>query len=147
SRLSVPATRTTSAKDLPALAGGKAVWQETVSNQTSIVALDLPALQPVFQNRNVVAVTDAMVAYAQNAFGLLSAWGTNGVVQITEYTSLTPSVTSVSAGLTNGVASGVNFSLVSGSFLWVKFDSTRVLDLGVNNSQPVNLGAGANVFG
>jgi beta propeller repeat protein len=143
----VPVTRSLSLKDLPALAGGRAIWQETASNQSSIVAVDLPALQPVFQNRNAVAVTDAMVAYAQNAYGLLNAWKSNGVQEITRYTALVPAVTSQTAGLTNATPSGVNFNLVSGTFLWVKFDSQRVLDLGVNNNAPLNLATGANVFG
>ena len=92
SLLAVPVTRTPTMKAFPALADGYAVWQETVSNQTSIVAASLPNLQAVFQNRNAIAVTDAMVAYAHNAYGLLAAWASNGVQQITAYTSLTPQV-------------------------------------------------------
>ena len=111
------------------------------------MAVDLPSLQPVFQDRNTVAVTDAMVAYAHNAYGLLNAWQSNGVQELTLYTALTPAVTSQTASLTNTTPSGINFSLVSGTFLWVKFDSRRVLDLGVNNSAPINLASGANVFG
>jgi len=145
--LAVPVTRTPTMKAFPALADGRAVWQETLTNQSRIVAASLPDLQPVFQNRNTVAVTDAMVAYAHDAYGLLYAWGTNGVQEITEYTSLVPQVSSQTASLANGAPAGVNFSLVSGSFLWVKFNQQQVLDLGVNNNLPVNLAAGANVFG
>ena len=145
--LAVPVTRTPTMKAFPALADGRAVWQETLTNQSRLVAASLPDLQPVFQNRNTVAVTDAMVAYAHDAYGLLSAWGTNGVQEITEYTSLVPQVSSQTAFLANGVPAGVNFSLVSGSFLWVKFNRQQVLDLGVNNNLPINLAAGANVFG
>ncbi|WP_237712342.1 hypothetical protein [Pedosphaera parvula] len=142
----VPVTRTASLKDRPALAGGRAIWQETVTNQSRIVAADLPTLQPVFQNQNAIAVTDAMVAYAQNAYGLLNAWKAQGVLQITHYTALVPQVTSETVVLTNGIATGPNFSLVPGTFLWVKFDSQRVLDLGVNSSPTLNLATGINVF-
>jgi len=134
-------------KALPSLANGQVVWQETISNQIRIDAVTLPALQPVFQNRNTVAVTPAMTSYAKNAFGLLSIWGGKGVSEITEFTSLTPQVAAQTAYLTNGVPAGVNFSLVSGTFVWVKFNSPQVLDLGAVSSAPVNLAAGVNVFG
>lgn len=143
----VPVTRTPTLKAVPALANSWGVWQETISNQTRVVAVSLPALQPVFQNRNAVAVTDGMVAFAQNAYGLLSTWGTNGVKEITQYTSLVPQVTSQTVTFSNGVASGPNFNLVSGTFLWVSFDTQHVLDLGFNNNSTLNLAAGATVFG
>jgi hypothetical protein len=88
-----------------------------------------------------------MLAYVQNAYGLLADWGTNGVQAITEYTSLTPTVTSQTAYLTNGLPAGPNFSLVPGSFLWIQFNQRQVLDLGVNSSSFINLAPGANVFG
>jgi hypothetical protein len=88
-----------------------------------------------------------MVSDAQNAYGLLSLWATNGVQSVTEYTSLSPAVATQTAVLTNGTFSGPNFSLVAGSFLWLKFNANQVLDLGVNNSSSINLAAGANVFG
>lgn len=147
SLVAVPVTRTPTMKAFPALADGRAIWQETVTNQSRIVAVALPELQGVFQNRNTVAVTDTLVANAHNAFGLLAAWGTNGVQEITQYTSLIPQVVSQTAYLNNGVPAGINFNLVSGNFLWMKFNQQQVLDLGVNNTQPLNLAAGANVFG
>jgi hypothetical protein len=88
-----------------------------------------------------------MVAFAQNAFGLLSDWGSNGVQSITEYTSLVPTVAAQTAYLTNGAPAGQNFSLVPGAFLWIKFNNREVLDLGVNSSTPINLSVGADVFG
>jgi beta propeller repeat protein len=147
SLLTVPVTSTATLKSSPSLADGWAVWQETVSNQTQIASVALPALQPVFQSRNLVAVTAAMASYAQNAYGLLALWGANGVQEITQYTSLTPQVASQTAVWTNGAPSGANFNLVPGAFLGMKFDRRQVLDLGVNNSSALNLAAGANVFG
>jgi beta propeller repeat protein len=147
SLVAVSLMRTPTQKQFPTLAAGQVVWQETIANQSRVLALPLPALQPVFQNRNLVAVGDALVAYAQNAYGLLSVWGTNGAVEVTQYPSLVPAVTQQTAVLSNGVPSGANFPLVAGTFLWVKFNSTRVLDLGINNSSTLNLAAGVNVFG
>ena len=127
SLITVPISRTATLKAFPSLADGQAVWQETISNQTKINAITLPSLQPVFQNRNVVAVTAAMLAYAQNAYGLLADWGSNGVQSITEYTSLTPTVASQTAYLANGTPAGPNFTLVPGSFLWIQFNNQQVL--------------------
>ncbi|HEX3624286.1 MAG TPA: hypothetical protein VH280_02565 [Verrucomicrobiae bacterium] len=146
SLVSVPLTRTPTLKTFPALADGWAVWQETISNQPQIVSASLPSLQAVYPNRNVVAITPAVASYAQNAFGLLSLWASNGVQSITEYTALVPQVTTQTAVWNNGAASGQNFSLVAGGFLWIQFNTNQVLDLGVNNGSPLNLAAGADVF-
>ena len=76
SLVTVPITRTATLKTYPALADGRR--RLAGNHQQSIpqiTAVALPSLQPVFQNRNVVAVTEAMLAYAQNAYGLLSALG------------------------------------------------------------------------
>jgi hypothetical protein len=69
------------------------------------------------------------------------------VQSLTQYTSLAPQVATQTASWNNGAPSGPNFSLAAGTFLWVKFNSAQVLDLGVNNTSPLNLSAGANVFG
>jgi beta propeller repeat protein len=144
----VPLTRTPSAKAHPALAGGRVVWQETQTNVTRILAVDVPALQAVFQNRNAIAVTESMATYQANAYSLLTLWHAQaGVQEITRYTSLVPQVTTETVSWVNGAPSGPNFQLTAGSFLWVRFDGKRVLDLGSNNSSSLNLVAGLNVFG
>ena len=143
----VPLTGTTTAKTSPALANGNAVWLDTSSNLPSVLMASVPSVQAVFQNRNAVPVTDAMVAYQQNAFALLSLWQAQaGIQEITHYTALVPQVVSETAYWSNGAPAGVNFTLTSGSFLWVKFLDQRVLDLGLNQVGPVNLAAGANVL-
>ena len=147
SLLAVPLTSTPTLKTFPALVDGALVWQEALSNQSRIVSASLPALEPVFQNRNVVLVTPSMVSNVPNAFALLSLWASNGVQSVTEYTALTPQVTTQTASITNGVVSGQNFSLVAGNFLWVKCNGQQVLDLGLNNPSPINLAAGDSVFG
>jgi beta propeller repeat protein len=143
----VPLTRSASLKSRPALAGGRAIWEDTASNTTRIVAAELPAIQAVFQNQNTVPVTTNMAASQQNAFNLLTLWNAQaGVQEITYYTALVPQVASVSARWLNGQASGDNFALVPGSFLWVRFDDRNVLDLGLSDAGTVNLAAGVNAL-
>lgn len=143
----VPITRSATLKHRPALASGKAVWLDTQTGLASLLAADVPSLQAVFQNRNAVAVTDAMAAYQQNAYALLTLWNAQaGVQEITHYTSLVPQVSSETAYWTNGAPAGPNFALTAGSFLWIKFNSQRVVDLGLNNGGVLNFAAGANVF-
>src|SRR5438874_2012890 len=60
--------------------------------------------------------------------------------------SLTTCGTSESVRWVNGQASGDNFTLAAGSFVWVRFDDRLVLDLGLNNAATVNLFAGVNVL-
>jgi beta propeller repeat protein len=143
----VPITRSLTLKDRPALAGGRALWLDTQNNLSSLLMADLPALQGVFQNQNAVVVTDAMAASQQNAHTLLTLWQAQaGVIEITRYASLVPSVVSERAYWTNGAPAGPNFTLGAGSFLWVKFGKARVLDLGVNVTGPISLPAGASVL-
>ncbi len=145
SLLAVPVTRTSAMKTAPVLANGLALWQEGSGGANSITGIVLPALQGVFQNRNLVAITPAMVSYVQNAFGLLTSWASNGVTEITVYTALSPTVASQTAKLVNGTPTGANFSLTAGGFLWVQFGGRQVLDLGADPGAPVNLVAGDNV--
>jgi beta propeller repeat protein len=144
---SVPVTRTTSLKDRPSLAFGRAVWLDTRSNLASVVSAELPSLQAVFQNRNAVAVTEAMAAYQQNAHTLLTLWQAEaGVQEITHYGSLVPNIVNESAYWTNGAPAGVDFSLTPGDFLWIRFNDQRVVELGVNPAGPLNFAAGVNAF-
>ncbi|MBM3881079.1 MAG: hypothetical protein FJ387_15385 [Verrucomicrobia bacterium] len=143
----VPLTRTLTFKARPALAGNRAVWQDTQDNLARILTAELPVLQPVFQNANAVAITDSMVSFAPDAYTLLNLWHAQaGVQEITRYVSLVPNLVSETARWANDAPSGANFNLTAGSFLWIKFDQTQVLDLGANTAAPLNLSAGLNVF-
>ena len=84
--------------------------------------------------------------YLQNAYGVLTVWHAMGVQEITLYTSLVPSVIGQTTTWNNGQPSGPNFSLVAGTFLWVKFDDRRVLDLGINTAGRLSLAPGVNAF-
>ena len=89
-----------------------------------------------------------MAAFQTNSFGLLGLWHDQaGIAEITHYRTLTPTVITETVGWTNGAPSGINFSLTPGDFLWIRFDSRSVLDLGVNSANALNLVAGVNVFG
>jgi beta propeller repeat protein len=143
----VPLTRTVTLKDRPALANGKVVWLDTANNLSRVLAADVPSLQAVFQNRNTVVVTDAMAAYQQNAYALLTLWHAQaGVQEITHYASLVPQVASETVSWANGAPTGPNFTLSPGSFLWIKFAGSQVVDLGLNSPGPMDLAAGANVL-
>jgi beta propeller repeat protein len=143
----VPLTRTGTLKDRPALAAGKAIWLDTANNLSRVLAADVPSLQAVFQNRNTVVVTDAMAAYQQNAYALLTLWHAQaGVQEITHYASLVPQVASETVSWANGEPTGPNFTLSPGSFLWIKFADSQVVDLGLNSPGPADLVAGANVL-
>ncbi len=143
----IPVTRTSTMKDRPAIAGGKAVWLETTAGLSSVAAVTIPSLQAVFPNRNAVAVTEAMATYQQNAHKLLKLWnGQAGVQSITHYTALAPQVVTETATWNGSAAQGPNFNLRPGDFLWIKFADNQVLDLGVNNAAALNLSAGANAF-
>jgi hypothetical protein len=68
-------------------------------------------------------------------------------MSVTRYTALMPTPVSETASWDGAQPTGSNFSLEEGSFLWVKFDGTRILDLGQNACDTLNLGMGVNVFG
>jgi hypothetical protein len=46
-----------------------------------------------------------------------------------------------------GAATGTNFALQAGTFLWVEFDDTRILDLGHASCDPVDLPLGVSALG
>jgi len=143
----VPITRTMTTKSRPALAARHVVWQDGAGGQNTIMSAELPSLQPVFQNQNVVVVTDALAANQHDARTLLSRWNAEaGVTEITRFVSLAPVVAFDTARWGNGQFSGTNFALAPGSFLWVKFNTNQVIDLGVNSRGFANLVTGVNAI-
>jgi beta propeller repeat protein len=142
----IPVTRSSSLKERPAITGGQAFWLDTTNSLSSVQAVDLPVLQGVLNNRNAVAVTPGMAGYLNDAYTLLAQWNAQAqVLEVTHYTSLSPSVVSETAFWTNGVAAGVNFKLSTGDFLWMRFVGANVLDLGSDASGAISLAQGANV--
>ena len=136
-----------SEKEKPGLASGKIIWQDKRTGNSKVMIGTLPNLQPVFNNQNAVAVTEGMVSYQKDAYTLLRLWNVQaGVTAITKYTALVPTPVSETVSWSGGQPSGNNFALEAGTFLWVKFDQAKILDLGQSGCNPVNLSLGVNVF-
>ena len=142
---SVQLTNAASDKALPVLASGWVAWADDRTGLWQVMASRLSELQPVFDNRNLVAVTADMASIQGDAFGLLARWhGEAGVAEITRYVSLLPEPVAETASWEAGGPVGVNFGLQPGSFLWVGFDQARVLDLGSASCGSLDLSAGVN---
>ncbi|MCC7202036.1 MAG: hypothetical protein IT393_05140 [Nitrospirae bacterium] len=144
---SVQLTNAESEKEKPSLASGRLIWSELHSGRSQVMAGTLPDLQPVFDNQNTVAVTEGMVSNQGDAYTLLKLWNEQaGVSEITRYTTLLPQPVADTVQWTGGAPAGNNFALESGTFLWVRFNDTNILDLGQGTCTDINLAAGANVF-
>jgi len=148
----VQLTNAPSNKDKPTLVSGKVVWTEQSTGQgnnqsTQVHIGSLPDLQPVFNNRNMIAVTEGLLSYKPTAFELLSLWQEQAnVVEITRYSQLLPTVTSQTAGWDGSSLIGDDFALNLGDFLWVKFGGASILDFAFSNCAPQDLSLGINVL-
>lgn len=143
---SVSLTRSASKKSFGSIGSAQLFWQEGASGSSAVQSAAIPALQPVFRNYNAVAVTAALASKFGNAHALLSAWNAEaGVAAVTRYASLVP-LTSETATMNGGVASGTNFTLVAGEFIWVQFNEARLVDLGTASAAPINLPSGVSAF-
>jgi len=143
----VQLTNVESNKEKPTLASGTLFWTDLRSIQGKIMTGDLPDLQPVFNNRNTVAVTADMVSAQADAFTLLTLWNEQAAVNgLTHYSSLVTQLVAEVASWTDGTPVGDNFVLSEGDFLWVRFNTSEILDLGQNGCATVDLPAGQSVF-
>lgn len=143
----VQLTNVESQKEKPSLASGRLFWSELRSGRSQVMAGTLPDLQPVFDNRNTVAVTEGMVSNQGDAYTLLKLWNEEaGVSEITRYTALLPQPVADTVKWIGSAPDGNNFALVAGTFLWVRFNNANILDLGQGTCTALNLSAGANVF-
>ena len=140
-------TNADSDKEKPSIASGKLVWTDYRNGFRQAMVGSLPDLQPVYSNHNSVAVTDGMAANQGDAYTLLKLWNEQaGVSAITRYTALLPQPAAETASWESGGPVGTNFNLEAGNFLWVRFDSAKILDLGLGACTSLDLGAGTNVF-
>ncbi len=134
-------------KTHPVLASGFIAWEENSATLPELMLGRLPDLQPVFNNTNIVAVTQGMADRMHDAFTILRLWHDEaGVEGITRIVSLDTAPVTESATWEGGAAAGVNFQLQPGTFLWVRFDSDNILDLGQSGCNSLDLSAGSNVF-
>ncbi len=145
---SVQLTNVESEKEKPAMTANSLVWVDLRSGHRQVMTGSLPDLQPVFNNRNTVAVTEGMATNQVDVYTLLRLWNEQaGVSEITRYTTLLPQPVADIVTWDGVQPVGNNFNLEPGSFLWVKFDTTQILDLGMGGCGPVDLAVGTNVFG
>ncbi len=144
----VQLTNAPSNKDKPTIVSGKVVWTEQQDNQNTLVRIgSLPDLQPVFNNRNMVVVTDGVLGYRSIASDLLTLWQQQaGVVEITRYTQLLPTIESQTVSWVGNAVTGDDFTLSQGDFLWVKFAEAEILDFANSDCIPQNLAVGVNVL-
>lgn len=144
---SVPLTRTASMKSRPSLAANQVIWQEAQARGNQILSARLPVLQAVFANHNAVVVTEGLVAHQPSAHGLLRLWHAQaGVEEITRFRALVPAVESETVRWVTGQPTGPDFALEAGSFLWVRFGGSEVLELGGDVAGPPALKPGVNVL-
>jgi beta propeller repeat protein len=140
-------TNMESEKEKPAMASGQLLWTDSRNGMKQVMIGTVPDLQPVFNNRNAVAVTAGMAALQQDAYTLLRTWNEHaGVTAITHYTAFLPQPVPETALWENGQPGGDNFTLEPGHFVWVKFDGSKIIDLGLSECGDLILAEGANVF-
>jgi beta propeller repeat protein len=129
------------------LGNGFAVWTENLPGPSyRAVASLLPGLQPVSVKANALAVTPALVSRFGTAFELLAEWGPQaGISSVTTYDSFSPLVART-ATFAGAAASGQDFPLVAGGFLWVEFSQPNMADLGAGGENTLAFASGLNVF-
>jgi beta propeller repeat protein len=144
---SIQLTNEESEKESPSIATGKLIWVDLRSGRHQVMAGPVPDLQPVFNNRNTVAVTGGMVDNQGDAYALIELWNKEaGVVEVTRYTSLLPQPVAETVAWGGSSPVGTNFALEAGSFLWVRFNESKILDLGQSSCTSLNLASGVSVF-
>lgn len=140
-------THVPSLKETPGIGQGRLVWTDQRTGLAQVMIGTLPDLYPVYNNQNMIAVTQGMVDQIPDAYSLLSLWNDqSGVTSITRYSSLSPSAVTETVSWEGSTPSGTNFALEQGSFLWIKFGQTHILDLGQGACPDINLAVGPNVF-
>lgn len=129
------------------LGNGFAVWTENIdaSSRRAVASL-LPGLQPVSVKANALAITPALVARFATSHALLAEWAPQaGIASVTTFDSFSPLV-SRTATFSGGTASGEDFPLTAGGFLWIEFDQPNMADLGAGGENTVALSVGLNAF-
>ncbi|VGO16048.1 hypothetical protein PDESU_04638 [Pontiella desulfatans] len=137
----IPLTRSEGAKRFHSVNGRKLTWLEGGAVQSA----ELPAIQAVFRNMNAVPVTQSVADQAADAYTLLERWNSAvGVTEISRFTSIVPTLVQETAMWSSG-ATGDNFALVEGDFLWIRFGDAYVADMGAATQASVDLQVGVNV--
>ncbi|MDF7800707.1 hypothetical protein P4C99_14610 [Pontiellaceae bacterium B1224] len=137
----IPLTRSEGVKSHQSVNGRVLSWLEA----GEVRSARLPAIHAVFRNMNAVPVTASVADQAADAFALLERWNSAvGVTEISRFTSVVPNLVQETASWSGG-ATGDNFPLVEGDFLWVRFGDAYVADIGVSTLDSMDLQVGVNV--
>lgn len=138
-------TNSATTKRLPTQTSGRMLWVDINGSHSQVLLGSMPALQGTGQNSQMVVVTPAMSTYLGTAFELLRLWHEEaGVASLTRYTALIPTPITETAVWTGG-ATGTDFPLEPGSFVWLQLPEARVLDLGFTGCSSLTLESGTNV--
>jgi len=139
-------TRATRKHTLGGLGHGFGSWIEEVDGKRTAVVNRLPGLQAVMTSSNALVVSAGLVNRYDSAFALLRGWGgASGIEKVSLYQSIEPLVVRT-AGYGGGTPTGDDFALTAGSFLWVEFSATNLVDLGASESGVIDLVAGMNAL-
>jgi beta propeller repeat protein len=150
--LSVPLTRDRAFNRHGGEAGGFLLWLRSTGPADPVFELlsaPIPALQLIAGNYNAVPVTPALAQHYPDAYAVLDDWRVRaGVSEVARFTELSPAPVRESAVWDDlaDAASGANFPLTAGDFLWIRFADSVALDLGDADEAPVALQAGLNVL-
>ncbi len=143
--VSAPLTNAPTEKSFPGIAAGHFIWLEDSGQGPEVRAARLPALQAVFADNNAVVVSSALADQYDTAFALLESWQAHaGVSAVGRYLTLVPEVVRETALWAEGGSSGDNFPIETGNYLWVRFESDHLVDLGAPDDAPIALVAGTN---
>ena len=144
---SIQLTNAASNKEKPSMLSGKLVWTDQPNGYQQVLMTDLPDLQPVFNNRNIVAITPGMLSYISQAADLLKLWQAEaGVVEITRFSQLLPELVSETLSWNGSSIVGTDFTLAEGDFIWVKFSDSHILDFASSDCAASDLFTGVNVL-
>lgn len=142
----VQLTNAASNKEKPVLISGNVLWTDVTEEGSEVHIGSLPNLKPVFNNQNMISVTEGMLNYKQTAGELLELWQEEaGVVEITRYNQIFPIMQSETVTWDEGVT-GSNFNLGVGDLLWVKFAGAQILDFSAGSCLENDLDEGVNVL-
>ncbi len=142
----VALTRATRKHILGGLGHGFGTWIDVTEGKRKVIVSRLPGLQAVMTSSNALVVSAGLVNRYDSAFDLLRGWGGgSGVQKVNLYQSIEPLVVR-SAEYGGGTPTGDDFALTAGSFLWVEFSATNLIDLGASESGAIDLESGMNAL-
>jgi len=143
----VPLTRSETSKAWQSMPARHLAWLDTAGISNSVYTASLPGLQAMFETLNAIPVTPPMASNSVDSFTLLEKWNAEAqVTEIVRFAALAPSVVRNRTYWNAGAPAGDNFSLVAGDFLWVRFNGQTVVDLGLAQSDSIDLPIGISAL-